>query len=123
MLVAASVKRTLLQPKGWLFGGAVAAGLTAAAWRSAGVKVTPFRQFRASPLSTIFSASLNPAMANLTPPQPPPQWTHSAEDILRLTKEAIEVNRAEQDKVAALKEADCNFDSVRVVLSRGSARS
>ncbi|KAL1689134.1 hypothetical protein GGG16DRAFT_93984 [Schizophyllum commune] len=112
MLVAASVKRTLLQPKGWLFGGAVAAGLTAAAWRSAGVKVTPFRQFRASPLSTIFSASLNPTMANLTPPQPPPQWTHSAEDILRLTKEAIEVNRAEQDKVAALKEADCNFNSV-----------
>ncbi|KAL1748030.1 hypothetical protein HDZ31DRAFT_30711 [Schizophyllum fasciatum] len=51
-------------------------------------------------------------MANLTPPQPPPQWTHSAEDIMRLTKEAIEVNRAHQDKVAALAEADCNFDSV-----------
>ncbi|TRM63928.1 hypothetical protein BD626DRAFT_547704 [Schizophyllum amplum] len=51
-------------------------------------------------------------MASLTPPQPAPTWTHSAEDIMRLTKEAIEADRTHQDKVAALAEADCNFDSV-----------
>ena len=41
-------------------------------------------------------------MSTLTPPQPAPVWNHSAEDILRLTKEAIERDRAVQDKVGAL---------------------
>lgn len=50
-------------------------------------------------------------MASLTPPQPPPTWTHSADDVLRLTKEAIQKDKAALDKVAALKPEECTFDS------------
>ena len=62
--------------------------------------------------STAFSLSTtNPAMASLTPPQPAPTWTHTADDVLRLTKEAIERDKTALDKVAALKPEECNFDS------------
>jgi hypothetical protein len=47
-----------------------------------------------------------------TPPQPPPLWNHSADDILKLTKGAIEYDRAIQDKVGRLDPKDCTFDSV-----------
>lgn len=47
-----------------------------------------------------------------TPPQPPPVWNHSAEEILKLTKEAIEHDRAIQDKVGSLDAKDCTFESV-----------
>ena len=49
---------------------------------------------------------------HLTPPQSPPQWNHSADEILKLTKEAIEYDRAIQDKVGGLDPKDCTFDSV-----------
>ncbi|KAF8809568.1 metallopeptidase MepB [Phlegmacium glaucopus] len=49
---------------------------------------------------------------SLTPPQPPPFWNHTAEDILRLTKEAIEYDRAVQDKVGGLDPKDCTFESL-----------
>lgn len=49
---------------------------------------------------------------HLTPPQSPPQWNHSADDILKLTKEAIEYDRAIQDKVGGLDPKHCTFDSV-----------
>jgi metallopeptidase MepB len=52
---------------------------------------------------------------SLTPPQNPIEWNHSAEDIARLTQQAIDQDRAAQDKVAALDPKDCNFDSVRTV--------
>ena len=47
-----------------------------------------------------------------TPPQPPPVWNHSAEEILKSTKEAIEYDRAIQDKVGGLDAKDCTFESV-----------
>jgi hypothetical protein len=47
-----------------------------------------------------------------TPPQSPLLWNHSADDILKLTKEAIEHGRAIQDKVGRLDPKDCTFDSV-----------
>ena len=47
-----------------------------------------------------------------TPPQSPPQWDHSADDILKLAKEAIEYDRAIQDKVGRLDPKECTFDSV-----------
>lgn len=50
----------------------------------------------------------------LTPPQPPPAWNHTAEDITRLTNELIAQDRAVQDKVGALAPKDCNFHSVRI---------
>jgi hypothetical protein len=51
-------------------------------------------------------------MVNLTPPQPPPVWTHTPEDVLRLTKEAIEKDRSVKDQVANLPVSNCNFDTV-----------
>jgi hypothetical protein len=51
-------------------------------------------------------------MANFTPPQPPPVWTHTPEDVLNLTKEAIKKDREVQDKVAELPASECNFDTV-----------
>lgn len=50
----------------------------------------------------------------LTPPQPPPAWNHTAEDINSLTNELIAQDRAVQDKVGALAPKDCNFHSVRI---------
>lgn len=63
--------------------------------------------------SSLFSAILSsqPPMG-LTPPQPPPVWNHSAEDITRLTKEHIEKNRVVQNQVGALAPEACNFDTV-----------
>jgi hypothetical protein len=51
-------------------------------------------------------------MANLTPPQPPPVWTHTPEEVLTLTKEAIKKDREVQDQVAELPASECNFDTV-----------
>jgi len=67
-----------------------------------------------SPLSSIFdTSSLSSSnMANLTPPQPPPEWTHTPEEVLTLTKEAINKNREVQDRVAKLPPSECNFDTV-----------
>ena len=52
-------------------------------------------------------------MASLNPPQAAPKWTHSPEDVLKLTKDAIADYRALEDRVAALKPEECNFESVR----------
>jgi hypothetical protein len=67
-----------------------------------------------SPLSSIFDTSLffSSNMANLTPPQPPPVWTHTPEEVLTLTKEAIKKDREVQDQVAKLPASECNFDTV-----------
>jgi metallopeptidase MepB len=51
-------------------------------------------------------------MASLTPPQAPPRWNHSADDILSLTKEAIANEQKLQDKVGALPPDQCDFSSV-----------
>ena len=66
-----------------------------------------------SSLSSFWSAiSTQHAPMGLTPPQQPPSWDHSPEDVTRLTKEFIETNRAVQDKVGALKPEECSFESV-----------
>jgi hypothetical protein len=51
-------------------------------------------------------------LANLTPPQPPPVWGHTPEDVIKLTKEAIDKDREVQDRVARLPASECNFDTV-----------
>ena len=76
---------------------------------------TALRLFSTTPtLSSIFDTSSLSSfnMANLTPPQPPPVWTHTPEDVLRLTKEAIDKDRDVQDRVAKLPVSKCNFDTV-----------
>lgn len=67
-----------------------------------------------SSLSSIFASSSfsSSNMANLTPPHPPPVWTHTPEDVLNLTKEAIKKDREVQDKIAKLPASECNFDTV-----------
>jgi len=57
-----------------------------------------------------------------TPPQSPPGWEHTTEDILKLTKEAIEYDRAVQDKVGGLDPKDCTFESVFLTLTDSETR-
>jgi len=67
-----------------------------------------------SSLSSIFApSSLSSSnMADLTPPQPPPVWTHTPENVLYLTKEAVKKDREVQDRVAKLPASECNFETV-----------
>lgn len=51
-------------------------------------------------------------MSSLKPPQAPLPWNHTTEDIAKLTKDTIAKDRDLNDKIAALDEKDCNFDSV-----------
>ncbi len=79
----------------------------------------PHRHFcvSASAKASIFSSILatSPEDMSLVPPQQPLEWNHTAEDITRLTKKAIDDDRALQDKVAHLDPKDCNFDSVSTI--------
>ncbi|KAL0960667.1 hypothetical protein HGRIS_005696 [Hohenbuehelia grisea] len=68
--------------------------------------------------STItFTKTSNQPPMSITPPQPAPVWNHSADDILRLTKETIAQDREHLDKIGALSASDCNFNSVFVPLA------
>ncbi|KAF7314180.1 Thimet oligopeptidase [Mycena kentingensis (nom. inval.)] len=130
MVLLQNAARRLLQPKrprqlaSIKWGGITAVGVAVAAlaarqfsWRSpvrlrqlTGLKTLDPRGF----LSTFtITPSEYPAM---TPPQPPPSWTHTPADVLRLTKEIIEKDKAINDKIAALPSAECNFESVFVAL-------
>jgi len=76
---------------------------------------TAIRFFSTTPLlsgvfDTLSFSSSN--MANLTPPQPPPVWTHTPEQVVTLTKEAIKKDREVEDRVAKLLASECNFDTV-----------
>lgn len=67
-----------------------------------------------SSLSGLFP--LSPAdsiMTSLKPPQAAPKWTHTPEQVLKLTKEAIEEERTRLDEIGALRSEDCTFESVR----------
>ena len=80
--------------------------------------LAPYRQFRSQATlatSSLFSSSISEEMASLTPPQPPPTWTHSPEDVLRITKEQIQKHKESLDKIGALKEEESNFETVRRV--------
>lgn len=67
-----------------------------------------------STLSGLFSLSTaDSIMASLNPPQAAPKWTHTPEEVLKLTKDAIAEYRALEDRVASLKPEDCNFETVR----------
>lgn len=114
-----------------LFGfGALAAGLamvhrtelTGIGMRFSAI--TPLRPLRfiyrsQSTFSGLFSSITSTSgdgsanMASLTPPQSPPKWTHTAKEILDLTKEQIEKHKVAEDKVAALPPSECSFESVR----------
>ncbi|KAI0050406.1 metallopeptidase MepB [Auriscalpium vulgare] len=59
-------------------------------------------------------------MSLLKPPQPAPTWAHAAEDILKLTKEAIDRKRAVEDKVAGLPDNECSFQSLALAHSEAA---
>ncbi|CAE7058673.1 unnamed protein product [Rhizoctonia solani] len=58
---------------------------------------------------------------DIQPPQAPLRWDHNPDNVLSYTKEAIAKSRTLQDKVAALAEADCNFNSVFLPLALADA--
>lgn len=60
-------------------------------------------------------------MTVLEAPQEPPTWTHKPEDVLDLTKTKISHVKAILDQVAALREHECNFDSVFRKLAEAEA--
>lgn len=60
-------------------------------------------------------------MASLTPPQAPPSWIHTPEEVVSVTKRALAQNKAVSDKVAALPEAECNFETVFLPLADAEA--
>ncbi|KAF9046329.1 hypothetical protein BJ165DRAFT_1345534 [Panaeolus papilionaceus] len=49
---------------------------------------------------------------SLTPPQAPPTWEHTTEQVTQLTKDAIEKYRQVMDKVGSLDAKDANYDSL-----------
>jgi hypothetical protein len=61
-------------------------------------------------LFSLFSSNGN--LMTLAPPQAPLEWNHSAEDITRLTDNAIEEYRKIMDSVGGLDSKDCAFESV-----------
>ncbi|KAK7048309.1 metallopeptidase MepB [Favolaschia claudopus] len=48
----------------------------------------------------------------IVPPQPPPEWTHTPDDVTRLTKEAIDTHRTVEDTVGALPASECTYESL-----------
>ncbi|KAI9567695.1 hypothetical protein HD554DRAFT_2267097 [Boletus coccyginus] len=51
-------------------------------------------------------------MASLTPPQPPPSWQHTVEDIERLTTEALARDKQISDDIVQLPEDKLGFDNL-----------
>lgn len=62
-------------------------------------------------------------MASLTPPQAPPRWNHTPEEVLSITKQALAQNKAVSDRVGALPEAECNFKTVFLPLANAEAEA
>ena len=111
---------------GWTSLGAFTIGLVAVNgdWRSIALRssryinistVTPhYYSLRSlhSASQGLFSALTSSTMSSLIPPQPAPTWTHTADDVMRLTKETIAMARGIQDEVATLPPRGCNMSSV-----------
>ncbi|KAF7365271.1 Metallopeptidase MepB [Mycena venus] len=126
-----------LQPK-WprrntlQWGGVLVVGVAAIGLRSitgTGIRfslVTPYDTSIVRPnlkaafsrrYSSLFS-SITTASTSMpiTPPQLPPEWTHSSADVTRLTKDAINNHRSVEDKIGALQPSDCTYESVFLAL-------
>jgi hypothetical protein len=48
--------------------------------------------------------------------QEPLKWTHTPEQVISLTKEQIEEDRKFLDRIGALPEEECNFETVSGLL-------
>ncbi|KAJ7644086.1 metallopeptidase MepB [Roridomyces roridus] len=65
-----------------------------------------------------FFSSITSMPSKITPPQPPPRWNHTADEVSELTKAAIAKHRAVEAQIGALQGAECTFESVFVALER-----
>ena len=70
-----------------------------------------------SETSTFSLCNNSLTMSNLTPPQPPPTWTHTPEEVTTSIKEFIDKDRKFWDDVGLLPEEECTFESVRLLQS------
>ncbi|KAG6380319.1 hypothetical protein JVT61DRAFT_8428 [Boletus reticuloceps] len=59
-----------------------------------------------------FRFSTDPVMASLKPPQLPPTWQHTVEDIERLTTEALAKDKKISDDIVQLPEDQLGFDNL-----------
>jgi hypothetical protein len=50
---------------------------------------------------------------SMEPPQPLPRWNHSAEEIVKLTEEAIERDRKAMDRISTVPVNECGYNTVR----------
>jgi hypothetical protein len=112
-------------PKTVLGLGAISAGLLAARLgHGVGIRalsggfrtpqfnvLVPLRQ--RTPFASFFNLAQQQHTMPVALPQPPPNWTHSPERVLSLTKEAIAAYKSKLDKVGALSAEEANFTSVR----------
>ncbi|KAJ7366807.1 metallopeptidase MepB [Mycena albidolilacea] len=122
-------RRNMLQWGGMLAVGVAAVGLRSITSGGRSSVVTPLSTLttpslkyirhnlkafsKRSSFSTITSTS---RAMGITPPQPPPEWTHTPEDVGRLTKEAIDSHRAVENQIGALQPSDCTYESVFLAL-------
>jgi metallopeptidase MepB len=60
-------------------------------------------------------------MASLTPPQPPPTWQHTVQDIDRLTTDALAKDKQVTDDIVQVPEDKLDFDSVFLALANAEA--
>ncbi|ESK89011.1 metallopeptidase [Moniliophthora roreri MCA 2997] len=114
--------RQLPHRKAWGWSSAFAVGLAAVALRSSINTTTPgdfrngttmlmrgIRVLHSRPPLSFLSQS--PFKMSVKPPQAPPSWNHSPEEIAKITEQLIKENRAVQDKIGSLPEKECNFQS------------
>ncbi|KAJ7459805.1 metallopeptidase MepB [Mycena latifolia] len=120
--------RQLLQ-----WGGVFAVGFAAAGWRSFATSSRPglgnvtqpkytsgiLRKFNLEAFSlrsALFSTTTTTPTMTLSAPQPPPDWTHTPDEVIRLIKESISADRAVEDKIGALQPSECTYESVSLAL-------
>ena len=53
-------------------------------------------------------------MINLTPPQAPPTWTHTADQVTTMINECIAKDKEFWNEIRSLSPEDCTFESVRL---------
>lgn len=72
--------------------------------------------------TSYFPSDIKNDMVSLTPPQNPPRWDHTPEEVVRLMKDAITKYKSVSDEVAALPSIECNFNTVFARLADAEAR-
>ena len=78
--------------------------------RPSPVEIPSFSRFASS--TSFLTSSLATNMPGLTPPQPPPTWKHTPNDIQELVKKTIDDVKQVLDKIGSLSASECNFESV-----------